>query len=194
MSDTEKEKQQPKFYTSISNSSDEELELILKKRKQYQPEAAQVAIQEAIKRGLIHSEQDLFSEKYKHHPSGYSLFPVIENEQARNKTRRSIARIFFISGAMPAIWGAVKFWEDRFYESILLIALGALWMFAASKQFKSVDVRNVNLLFLLLAGAVAYIAKIIAGLQNPVFMDYLIPSLLLLFYVYGLIFLRRLKA
>jgi len=193
MSNTENEIQQPKFYTTIPNSSDEELLEILRKRKQYQPEAAQVAIDEAIKRGLIHSEQDLFSEKYQQNTSPYSLFPTIENERARNKTRKSIARIFLISGAMPVIWGAIKVLEDRFYEGVLLIVLGGIWMFAAAKQFKAVDIKSIYLLYLLLAAAVAYIAKIIAGLQNPAFMDFLIPSLLLLFFIYGLVYIRRLK-
>jgi len=194
MSNTEIEKQQPKFYTTIPISSDEELLAILKKRKQYQPEAAQVAINEAIKRGLIHSEQDLFSEKYQQNSSGYLLFPAIENERARNKTRKSIARILLLAGATPVIWGAIKVLEDQLYEGVLLIVLGGVWMFAASKQFKSVDVKSIYLLSLLLAAAVAYIAKIIAGLQNPVFMDFLIPSLLLLFFIYGLVYIRRLGA
>jgi hypothetical protein len=193
MSNTEKEIQQPKFYTTIPNSSDEELLVILKRRKQYQLEAAQVAIKEAIKRGLIHSEQDLFSDKYEQSTSGYSFFPVIENERARNKTRRSIARVFLLAGAMPVIWGAIKIIGDLFFEGVLLVVLGLVWMFVSWKQFEEVDVKRINLLSLLLIVAVAYIARIIAGLQNPVFMDYFIPSLLILIFIYGLVFMRRLK-
>ena len=71
------ETNKPDFRSSILNNSDEEILVILKKRKQYQPEAAKLAIQEAIKRGLINSEQDLFSEKFQEQSSKSFLFPII---------------------------------------------------------------------------------------------------------------------
>ncbi len=186
------ESSQPKFYTSIPNSSDEELLLILKKRKQYQPEAAQVAINEAIKRGLIHSEQDLFAEKFQHTAPGYSFFPTIENEKARNKTRKSIARIFLITGAAPIIWGAIKLLEKNLSEGIPLIVFGGIWIYAAAKQFKQANVKAIYLLAILLIVAVIYVAKIVVALKNPSFMDFLIPSFFTAFFIYGLIFIKRL--
>ena len=181
------------FRTSIPELGDKEILDILKKRKMYQPEAAKIAIQEAIKRGLINSEQDLFAEKFQYKHRGFSLFPVSEKENIRGKLRKSIARIILLSGAAPVIWGVIKIIEGQMQEGFLLIVLGAIWIYAAARQFKKVDLKQINILFLLLAAAVFYVVKIILVLKNPYYMDFLIPLFLVIAILYGLIFIRRLK-
>ena len=66
------------FEHIIASYSDEELRKVLKKRKLYRKEAADFAIQEAIKRELIYSEQDLFASEFKHEQEKFSVFPAIE--------------------------------------------------------------------------------------------------------------------
>ena len=46
------------FEEQFLDISDQEIVNILKMRKHYQPEAAQTAVNEALKRGIIHSEDD----------------------------------------------------------------------------------------------------------------------------------------
>ena len=65
---------QSDFRSLIPDYNNDELINVLKKRKQYQKEAAEVAIQEAIKRGLIYSEQDLFADEFQDKVNTFSIF------------------------------------------------------------------------------------------------------------------------
>ena len=181
------------FRSSIPNYSDEEILTILKKRKQYQPEAAKLAIQEAIKRGLINSEQDLFSEKFQEQSSKSFLFPIIIDNKHKDKIRKSIARILLITGSIPVVWGIFEITKSKLTESVLLILLGAIWIYASAQLMKIVQLKMVNLLFVMLVASVAYIVKILVGMKGLVIMDYFIPAILLSLIIYGLLFIRRLK-
>lgn len=181
------------FRSSIPNYSDEEILTILKKRKQYQPEAATLAIQEAIKRGLINSEQDLFSEKFQEKPSEFYLLPIIIDDKNKNKIRKSISRILLIVGVIPVVWGVMLFTKSNSVEGVLLVLLGAVWIYASAQLMRSVQTKMVNLLFVMLVASVAYIVKIMLEMKGLVIMDYFIPVILFSFITYGLLFIRRLK-
>src|SRR5690554_6288827 len=86
----------PDFKEVMGKLNDESLTEVLRKRNLYQPEAARSAIDEAIRRGLINSEEDLLSEKYRIQPLKTRLFPEIENEHLRVKIRKSISRSLLI--------------------------------------------------------------------------------------------------
>ncbi len=181
------------FRSSIPNYSDEEILVILKKRKQYQPEAAELAVQEAIKRRLINSEQDLFSEKFQEKPSKFRWFPIINDDKNNDKIRKSIARVLLITGAVPTVWGVLEISKSVSVEGVLLVILGAVWIYISVQLMRVVQERMVNLLFILLAAAVAYIVKLFIGMKGLVVMDFVIPGVLFLFITYGLLFIRRLK-
>ncbi len=181
------------FRSSIPHYSDEEILTILKKRKQYQLEAATLAIQEAIKRGLINSEQDLFSEKFQEKPSEFYLLPIIIDDKNKNKIRKSISRILLIVGVIPVVWGVMLFTKSNSVEGVLLVLLGAVWIYASAQLMRSVQTKMVNLLFMMLVASVAYIVKIMLGMKGLVIMDYFIPVILFSFITYGLLFIRRLK-
>ncbi len=181
------------FRKSIPEYDDDEIITILKKRKQYQPEAAEIAVQEAIKRGLIHSDQDLFSKEFQQETVKPSLFPTINKERNRNKIRKSIARGLLIVGSIPTVWGIFKISENSFYEGILLILLGAIWIYGSAQLMRSVSSKITNLLFLMLFASVAYIVKLILGMKNLSAMDFVIPIILVLLVAYGLLFIRKLN-
>ncbi len=181
------------FRSSIPNYSDEEILTILKKRKQYQHEAATLAIREAIKRGLINSEQDLFSENFQEQPSKSFLFPIIIDNKHKDKIRKSISRILLITGSIPMVWGILEITKSKLTEGVLLILLGAVWIYASAQLMKSVQLKMVNLLFVMLVASVAYIVKILLEMKGLVIMDYFIPIILLSLITYGLLFIRRLK-
>lgn len=183
----------PNFRSAIPNYSDEKILNILKKRKHYQPEAAKLAIQEAIKRGLINSEQDLFSEKFQDNKSKSQLFPKIIDDLHKEKIRKSISRILLIVGAIPTVWGVFEITNSKLAEGVLLIILGAVWIYASAQLMKSVQIKMVNLLFVMHAASVAYIVKILLGMKGLIVMDYFIPIILLSLITYGLLFIRRLK-
>ncbi|MCF6357100.1 MAG: hypothetical protein L3J54_04775 [Draconibacterium sp.] len=181
------------FRSSIPQYSDEEIISILKKRKQYQPEASELAIKEAIKRGLINSEQDLFSEKFNDKPLKSGLFPVVSDDKNRDKIRKSISRILLIIGAVPVVWGVLEISKSGLAESVLLILLGAIWIYASAQLMRAMQTKMVNLLFVMLFASAAYIVKIMLEMRGLVVMDFLIPSVIFSFITYGLLFINRLK-
>lgn len=181
------------FRSSIPEFGDEQILSILKKRSQYQKEAADLAIQEAIKRGLINSEQDLFAEEFNEKPYRFSFFPLIENEKIKNKTRKSIARILLIIGAVPAVWGVLEIFKGEFVEGFVLLILGLAWVYSSFKLMSRIQIQIVNLLTILLLVSVAYIVKLLIEMKGLEIMDYFIPFVFYALIIYSLLFLRRLK-
>jgi len=187
------ETNKPDFRSTIPNYSDEEIFAILKKRKQYQPEAANLAIKEAIKRGLINSEQDLFSEKFQDNPAESGLFPIIRDAKHREKIRKSISRILLIAGVIPVIWGVLEITKSKLVEGIFLVLLAAIWIYASAQLMRSLQTKMVNLLFVMLVATVAYIVKKMLEMKGLAIMDYFIPIVIFSLITYGLLFIRRLK-
>lgn len=181
------------FRSSIPEFSDEQIIAILKKRSQYQKEAADLAIQEALKRKLIHTEQDLFSEVFQEEEAVFSWFPKIVREHVKNKTRKSLARVLILIGAVPAFLGILGIFDGAFVEGIVLFVIGVVWVIAAFKIMKKMQVQFVNLLFVLLGISLIYVVKILLEMKGLIVMDYAIPVVFYLLVIYGLLFLRRLK-
>ena len=187
------ENNNPDFMQIIPIHSDEEILKILQNRKHYQKEAADLAILEAIKRGLINSEQDLFSDRFKEKPIRFTFFPNIENDTARNRIRKSIARSMVIIGGLPLVWGVVKFYELQNLESAILILLGALWIFTSKQLIRSVETKWITILLLMFVGSIIYLGNILVSLSQLSFMDNLVPVIVFGFVLYGILFLVKLK-
>ncbi len=182
------------FNTMIPEYNDSEIINILIQRKHYQPGAVDLAIKEAIKRGLINSEQDLFSEEYQVKPLKYSLFPTIESEKNKAKTRKSISRGLILIGLLPVVWGFVKINNEFLIEGGILLLLGIVWILLASKLNRSGNNKIVIFLFVVLLLSSVYIVKILIGLKAPTTMDIFVPVVLYLLVAYGLLFIRRLHS
>jgi len=183
----------PEFKQIISAYSDEELRIVLKKRKLYQKDAADFAIQEAIRRGIIYSEQDLFAKEYKHMPDKFSMFPTIENEKSRGKFRKSISRSLLVLGAIPLVFGGIKIFETQSIEGILIFVLGAVWIFASYQLMRKLDKRLVVLLFVLLVLAVAYVVKLLVSTSSLYTIDILVAVIGIGSVFYGVGFLWKLQ-
>jgi hypothetical protein len=187
------ENQVPEFKRIIANYTDEELRKVLKKRKLYQNDAAEFAIEEAIKRGLIFSEQDLFAREFQHEPEKFILFPAIENEKARKKFMKSIARSLIILGALPMILGGIKIFETQSLEGILIFIFGALWSFISFQLMRSVKLNHIILMYFLLVIAIGYVVKIFVSAGYVKIADILIAAVAVGFVAYGIGFLNKLK-
>jgi len=187
------ENQIPEFKRIIANYTDEELRKVLKKRKLYQNDAAEFAIEEAIKRGLIFSEQDLFAREFQHEPEKFTLFPAIENEKARKKFMKSIARSLIILGALPMILGGIKIFETQSLEGILIFIFGALWSFISFQLMRSVKLNHIILMYFLLVIAIGYVVKIFVFAGYVKIADILIAAVAVGFVAYGIGFLNKLK-
>ncbi len=187
------ENQIPEFKQIISGYSDEELRKVLKKRKLYQKEAAEFAVEEAIKRGLIFSEQDLFAPEFQHEPEKFTLFPVVENKKAREKFRKSITRSLIILGTLPMVWGGMMIFKTQSIEGILIFLFGVSWSLISFKLMQSVNMKLINFLFLLLIVVVGYFVKIFVTMNYLKWIDVLFSAIVLGFIAYSIGFLGRLK-
>jgi hypothetical protein len=183
----------PDFKEVMGTLNDEALTEVLRKRNLYQPEAARSAIDEAIRRGLINSEEDLLSEKYRIQPLKTRLFPEIENEHLRVKIRKSISRSLLISGILPLIFGAIRIQSGNLNEAALILIFGLIWLAFSFRLMKSFS-RNIICFLLILAGiSLFYIIRLLAGQPGINLIDKIAVSFFYLLLFYGLLFLLRLK-
>ena len=183
----------PEFKQIIAAYTDNELKNVLKKRKLYQKDAADFAIQEAIRRGVIYSEQDLFAKEYKHEPDKFSLFPTIENDKARAKFKKSLTRSLLILGAIPMVFGAIKIYETQSFEGIIVFVLGIAWSFTSYKLMQKLDKKLVLLLLVLFILAIAYIVKLMVSTHSLTTIDMLVAVIGPGFVLYGLGLLWKLE-
>uniref|UniRef100_UPI0032165B48 hypothetical protein n=1 Tax=uncultured Draconibacterium sp. TaxID=1573823 RepID=UPI0032165B48 len=178
------------FRKTISEYPDEKIVEILKQRDHYQPEAAKLAIEEAIKRGIIFSEQDLFSDEFKVEELDRSLFPKIKDARIEKRIRRSIARSLVICGIMPVVFGLLQSNKGHRIEGSLILLFGLLWIYISAQLIKNY---NKTFVFILLFGALlsyVYVVVKLMALHRFIFMDFFIPSVLFLLIAYGLLFLK----
>jgi len=189
------ENQIPEFRQIIAGYTDDELRKVLKKRKLYRKEAADFAIQEAIRRGLIYSEQDLFAKEYKDEPEKFSIFPSIENEKARAKFKKSISRSLLILGALPMVWGGFKIYETQSLEGILIFVYGVAWSLTSFQLMRSAKLnpKLIYFMFLLAILAFGYLVKIFISSHFINTIDLLISAIAVGFVFYAIGFLGKIK-
>ncbi|HCE58533.1 MAG TPA: hypothetical protein DER09_12070 [Prolixibacteraceae bacterium] len=184
---------QEHFAQVMQKHNDGELIEVLRNRRRYQPEAAQQAVLEAIRRGIIAVEADLLDEKFAEPNRKFSLFPVIENPKARSKARKSMARSLMVAGAIPAIYGIYQVYHSLIAEGVTIVLLGFSWMILSFFLLKSV--KSWLIYGMLALYAVAFTVAVIKFSMSQItgLMDILFPSVLALLVLYGIIYLGRLK-
>jgi hypothetical protein len=183
----------PDFNTLIPGYSDSEIINILKKRNLYQPEAAELAIKEAIKREIIYSEHDLLSEEYRVKPLKNSIFPNIENENQRKKISKSITRGLIISGAIPLIYGIMQFFDGNLTEGFIISSGSIIWLIFSVLLFRVVKRPIINSLFVIALISVFYLANLFIQRSSLKMMDFFIPIFFYFLVFYGLLFLKKIN-
>jgi hypothetical protein len=183
----------PDFNTLIPGYSDSEIINILKKRNLYQPEAAELAIKEAIKREIIYSEHDLLSEEYRVKPLKNSIFPNIENENQRKKISKSITRGLIIAGAIPLIYGIMQFFDGNLTEGFIISSGSLIWLVFSVLLFRVVKRPIINSLFVIALISVFYLANLFIQRSSLKMMDFFIPIFFYFLVFYGLLFLKKIN-
>lgn len=181
------------YRTEIPEYSDEKILEILKQRDHYQPDAANLAINEAIKRGIINSEQDLFAAEFKVQPLQVSLFPTISKQENKVKIRKSIARSLVICGVMPMVFGFIELNQGNSVVGGLILFMGMFWIFCSAQLIKAYQKVFVAVLFILSIIALGYVVVKLLLTRNIIFMDFFIPIILVSLIIYGLIFLSKIS-
>jgi hypothetical protein len=171
---------------------DEQLLEVIEKRSLYQPEAAAVAVRISIERGIFESEHDLPAPRIREKHLKFKLFPVIEHPKTRFRIRKSVARMLFLAGILPAIWGIVRFNSGFSTEGGVLLVFALLWMGSAAWLIRNYASAAITVLFVLAGLSLAYIIRMLLVNPSFVFMDFFIIGVLYLLMVYGLFFMIRL--
>jgi hypothetical protein len=184
--------QKTDFAETMAELNNEQLIEVLKKRNLYQEAAAKQAIHEAIKRGIIHSEEDLFIPEFREKKLKRQLFPEIESEKIRNKVRRSISRGLFLSGSLPAILGVIRLTRGSQPEGILLLVFAAIWLGASVWLFRMFSRIALNALAGLSLLSLVYALKQLFLPSGYSIMDKFIVVMLYLLIAYGLTYIKRL--
>ncbi len=185
--------QTPDFKQIISGYTNQEIRTVLKKRKLYQKEAADFAVQEAIRRGIIHSEQDLIASEFRYSEDKFSIFPVVENEKAKSRFKKSIGRSLLVLGVLPLIFGGIKIFDTQSVEGILMFVFGAIWILFSFKLMRAVNTRLIYGMFLLVAITAVFIVNSMLSNKSLNAMDILITLISMGFITYGIGFLRKLN-
>ncbi|MBW6536792.1 MAG: hypothetical protein K0B11_17425 [Mariniphaga sp.] len=185
--------QKTDFAETMAELSNEQLIEVLKKRKLYQEAAAKQAISEAIKRGIIHSEEDLFDPEFSEKKLKRQLFPEIESERIRNKMRRSISRGLFLAGSLPAILGVIRLTRGNQSDGILLFVFAAIWLGASVWLFRLFSRIAFNTLAGLFLLSLIYALKQLFTPPGYSVMDTFIIVILYLLIAYGLAYVKRLN-
>ncbi|QIA08621.1 hypothetical protein [Draconibacterium halophilum] len=186
-------KREVDFREDIPNYSDEQLKEVLKLRDHYQQEAAKLAIQQALKRGIIHSEQDLFSDEFRSEAIQFSLFPKIKKDRNRIKIRVSIARSLVICSMLPVVYGLVELKFRNSWEGAAILLFGLLWLFCSAQLVKAFHIIFVRCLMIGTALAVLYIVFRLVSFGTLIFMDFFLVFVLAGLIFYGLVFLAKNK-
>lgn len=170
---------------------DAEIREILLKRKSYQPQAAQAAIQEAISRGILQSEQDLFSGEYNPPPSrsGF-LFPDIQNPEQKSKILASLRRIIYILGIIPFAFAVMNYFHGNFSSVIAFAVAGAAWLFFNFMLSKTKSSLILNTMLVVLIIAFGYAIFTVYTMKAPEIMDFIAVIATFMVSLYCLLFAR----
>ena len=144
------------FYERYSNFTDIQILEILKNQKDYQESARNAAIQIAVERQLIHSEQDLLAPEFQSSKdTKLPLFPPAPNVYHYNRLVGSIFRFLLIFSLLPVVYGVLKYSEGQIDQAILGIGIGAIWFLGVTlfKTSKKVVFFILLLVLLILSGA-----------------------------------------
>lgn len=176
----------------IRRLSQGELVMLLRKRRHYRPEAVEEAVNEALRRGIIRSEEDLLQPAFSEPRGGFSFFPTPDHEAGKEKLLKSLLRGVMIAGVIPIIYGVLKFTIQKYVEGSGLISLGIIWIALAwwvmEKHEKKVMFGQLLLLFF----SLIYTLRIMLSFQHLRWSDFLFPFVLYGVLVYFLLYVRRL--
>ncbi len=170
--------------------TNEQLEELLRTRSSYRKKAVDLAMAEAINRGMLKSEADLEEEKFREISARFSLFPRPVNQSLRIKIIRSLSRSLLIAGAMPTVFGVYRILQHAILEGGALSLIGLIWISSAWIIFTRYNIRLwAPMLIIALLGAV-YIGRTMWMLQGLGTVDYLIAGGLNVVIFYALFYLR----
>lgn len=178
--------------SKIRALSHEELVKTLKMRKHYQSEAAEEAVREALRRGIIRREEDLASPEFDEPVRKFSLFPCPEDAHGQGRLFRSLLRGLMVAGLIPLIYGVTKFLIPKYAEGAGLISLGVIWIAMAWFIMERREIRMLLPMFILTLMSMAYVGRLLFFFQFLKWIDVLVPAVLFALIFFFLFYVRSL--
>ncbi len=178
----------------ICSLDDNALEELLSQRDAYEPEAVDIAVQEAIDRQLIQSKDELRGARFteKRHPK--SLFPYLHREKQFQKVFGSLVRSLYLVALIPLIFGALKMVEMQQQQGLGMLGLGLLWIGLSIRMQKRKDARIPLLLMVIFVTGLMQFLLSRPEHLNWQLTDFLVLGIAALLVIYGLVYLRVLLA
>jgi len=116
------------LYEKYLDYTDVQILEILRKHKDYQEVAVDVAVKIAVDRNLINSKQDLLAPEFQNSKSTKrTLFPEVSNDFHRNRLVGSIFRFMYLMSVLPLIYGILNYAKGEIVQTILGIGIGLIW-------------------------------------------------------------------
>jgi hypothetical protein len=174
----------------IREMSDAGVTEILKKRDQFQPPAVDFAVREALRRGLIRSEEELDEPGFRQESVRFTLFPFPDKTETRTKLFRSLCRSLMIAGAIPVFYGMLKLTHHNYAEGTALTSLGIIWTGMSWLLMERSERRLIFPLSFLVLISVPYVIRIMTWHTSLKWTDYFIPFVLYVLITYSLLFIH----
>jgi len=116
------------LYERYSNYTDSQILEILKRHKDYQEAAVDLAVKIAIERQLINSGQDLLAPEFQNRKSsGFNLFPEISSGYHRERLIGSIFRFLYLVSLLPLAYGILNYAKGEMLQTLLGVGIGLIW-------------------------------------------------------------------
>ncbi len=163
--------------------NDTELKEVLRKRNHYRQVAVNLAIKEAIRRGIIRSENDLEAPSFSDPGRKFSWFPSPDNPESRNRLLRSLVRSLMITGIIPVIMGIMKISLEKYAEGSGLVGLGMIWWTLGWFLIKRREKKMVWLMLSMAFLSLLYVLRLLNIYESLAWTDYMV-----FLAVYGVIF------
>ncbi|MBA4410435.1 MAG: hypothetical protein Q8S54_16660 [Bacteroidota bacterium] len=181
------------LYERYSNYTDDQILEILRKHKDYQEVAVDVAVKIAVERHLINSEQDLLAPEFQNYKtSGFTFFPEISSEFHRKRLVGSIFRFLYLLSLLPLTYGILNYAKGEIDQTLLGVGIGLIWFSLSIFLSKTRKFFIFIPLFILLFAVSVITGYGIFKKEDFQFMDMIILVVGTLLPLYLLLYLKKL--
>ena len=192
--DTTKE-QEDNFKKRIKDISDAEIVSMLQYREQFQQFAVNIAINEALKRDIISSEEDLKKPEFQAKPSPKkTLFPLANNDAYTFGIFKSLCRIAYFYGIITLIYAVFQLIKGEYIYALAAIVAGAGIGYTVYKLEKTFNILYSNLLLLINVATIALSAYFLYWHKHHSPMDAFAIGCVVVITLYITLYLRKLSA
>jgi hypothetical protein len=183
------------FYERFSGLEDSRLMEILHNQKDYMETAREAATKIAIERGLIHSEENLYSPEFQNAGRvGFSIFPSLSAGKTRDKLNSSVFRFLYIYSALPIVFGALQFAKGNVNMALAGCSVAIVWMGLVTMAKRWNSAMAFVLLYIMVLTSGIFVGLNMAKTASIGFIDYFILVIAVLLPLYFLALAKKIAA